>query len=230
MSIANNAHALGRDLAMKVPAKDTDASVKANPSDNKKDAAGLKNEFITLMVAQIKNQDPLNPLDGAKYVSQLAQFSQVEGTENVANLMKNGLALQKNMQALNTAGLVGKHVYVPGKSVDIGDKVQKGKLELKHDTNNLVLNIQDDYGETKKLPLGQHSAGEVEFAIDPKKLGLQPGKYTLAADVKKGEEAPAVLLQGEVEQVRIPKTGGSPLVKLSGVGSVPFYKISQFGI
>ncbi|EDM57244.1 flagellar basal body rod modification protein, partial [Vibrio parahaemolyticus AQ3810] len=59
-----------------------------------------------LMVAQIQNQDPLNPLDGTEYVGQLAQFSQVQSTENMSKVMQNSMVLLDNMQVLSTAGLV----------------------------------------------------------------------------------------------------------------------------
>ncbi|MCV5837740.1 flagellar hook assembly protein FlgD, partial [Escherichia coli] len=73
-----------------------------NPTD-KNSASSLQNEFISLMVARIQNQDPLNPLDGTEYVGQLAQFSQVQSTENMSKVMQNSMVLLDNMQVLSTA-------------------------------------------------------------------------------------------------------------------------------
>ena len=80
-----------------------------------------------------------------------------------------------------------------------------------------------------KVPLGAHAAGDVDFSLDPEKHGLKPGNYRISVEVQEGQAAPNLLLAGEVEQVRIPSTGGAALVNITGVGSVPFYQISQFG-
>ncbi|GLT16390.1 basal-body rod modification protein FlgD [Vibrio zhanjiangensis] len=192
-------------------------------------ATSLENEFISLMVAQIQNQDPLDPLDGTEYVSQLAQFSQVQSTENMASMMKNNMVLLDNMQVLSTAGLVGQTVYVSSSEFDLSDGQQKGKIELQHPSSQVNLMITDEFGQVTPLPLGAHPAGDVDFAIDPDKLGLQPGKYTVSVQVQDGQSKPNLLLAGEVQQVRIPSSGGSAQVNVQGVGSVPFYQITQFG-
>ncbi|CAM3664604.1 flagellar hook assembly protein FlgD [Vibrio aquimaris] len=201
-------------------------------SGNPKDAnstASLENEFISLMVAQIQNQDPLNPLDGTEYVGQLAQFSQVQSTENMASMMKNNMVLLDNMQVLSTAGLVGQTVYVSSNEFELSDGQQRGKIELQHPSSQVNLVITDEFGQVTPLPLGARPAGDVDFSIDPDKLGLTPGKYTVSVQVQDGQSQPNLLLAGEVEQVRIPSSGGSAQVNVHGVGSVPFYQITQFG-
>ncbi|WP_428775208.1 flagellar hook assembly protein FlgD [Vibrio sp.] len=201
-----------------------------NIQDNMNSASSLQNEFISLMVAQIQNQDPLNPLDGTEYVSQLAQFSQVQSSENMASLMQNSMVLLDNMQVLSTAGLVGQTVYVAGDQFELGeDGVQGGKINLEHGSSQVTLEIKDEFGQVTRVPLGAHPAGDVDFNINAEELGLKPGKYSLSVQLQEGQSAPNVLLAGQVEQVRIPPTGGAPMVHIAGVGSVPFYLISQFG-
>lgn len=202
--------------------------IAANPQDMNS-ASSLQNEFITLMVAQIQNQDPLNPLDGTEYVSQLAQFSQVQSTENMSMLMQNSMVLLDNMQVLSTAGLVGQTVYVSGNEFELAEGTQKGRIELEHPSSQVTLVVEDEFGQKTKVPLGAHPAGDVDFNIDPEELGLKPGNYTVSVEVQEGQASPNLLLAGEVQQVRIPSTGGAAMVNVAGVGSVPFYKISQFG-
>lgn len=209
-------------------ATQSNAGISANPQDMNS-ASSLQNEFISLMVAQIQNQDPLNPLDGTEYVSQLAQFSQVQSTENMSTLMQNSMVLLDNMQVLSTAGLVGQTVYVNSDEFEMGEGVQSGKIELAHPSNQVTLVVEDEFGQKTKLPLGAHAAGDVDFSLDPEKHGLKPGNYRVSVEVQEGQAAPNLLLAGEVEQVRIPSTGGAALVNITGVGSVPFYQISQFG-
>ncbi|MGR5131076.1 flagellar hook assembly protein FlgD [Vibrio alfacsensis] len=219
--------ALSADAPVSAAANEA-ASVSSNPLDMNS-SSSLQNEFITLMVAQIQNQDPLNPLDGTEYVSQLAQFSQVQSMENMSGLMQNSMVLLDNMQVLSTAGLVGQTVYVSSNEFELGEGVQNGKIELEHNSNQVTLVVKDEFGQSTKVPLGAHSAGDVDFSINPEELGLKPGKYTVSVEVQEGQASPNILLAGTVEQVRIPSSGGAALVKVEGVGSIPFYQISQFG-
>ncbi|MCE7596790.1 flagellar hook assembly protein FlgD [Vibrio fluvialis] len=206
----------------------TNTGISSNGLDAN-DSTSLQNEFISLMVAQIQNQDPLNPLDGTEYVGQLAQFSQVQSMENMSSLMQNSMVLLDNMQVLSTAGLVGQTVYVSGNEFELTDAPQSGKVELDYASSQVNLIIADEFGQTTKLPLGAHLAGDVDFTIDPEALGLKSGNYTVSVEVQDGQSSPNVLLAGTVEQVRIPSTGGSAMVNIAGVGSVPFYQITQFG-
>ncbi|ENC9834433.1 flagellar hook assembly protein FlgD [Vibrio fluvialis] len=206
----------------------TNTGISSNGLDAN-DSTSLQNEFISLMVAQIQNQDPLNPLDGTEYVGQLAQFSQVQSMENMSSLMQNSMVLLDNMQVLSTAGLVGQTVYVSGSEFELTDAPQSGKVELDYASSQVNLVITDEFGQTTKLPLGAHPAGDVDFTIDPEALGLKSGNYTVSVEVQDGQSSPNVLLAGTVEQVRIPSTGASAMVNIAGVGSVPFYQITQFG-
>lgn len=205
------------------------SAVETNPND----ASSLKNEFITLMVAQIQNQDPLNPSDGTEYVGQLAQFSQVESAENLVTLMQNNLVTMDNLQVLTTASLVGQDVKIRGNEFSVdGDDGQKvtGEVTLTGPSSQVNLIIQDAYGNTKKVVLGPQSAGGVDFDLDLDGLGLQQGDYALAVELSNGQDyQPQILLNGQVESVTIPATGGASMVSVRGLGSVPFYDISQFG-
>ncbi|WP_422767654.1 flagellar hook assembly protein FlgD [Photobacterium leiognathi subsp. mandapamensis] len=216
-------------LSTDVPAIESSTSAVAGNPNSANDANGLKNEFINLMVAQIQNQDPLNPLDGTEYVGQLAQFSQVESTENMAKLMQNSMVLLDNMQVLSTAGLLGQTVYVEGNEVELTDAKQQGRIELDHASNTVSIVLTDQLGNKKIMPLGPKNKGEVEFTIDPNALDLAKGQYQISVEVAKDIPQPSVLLAGEVSQVRVPSNGGAALVNVEGIGRVPFYQISQFG-
>lgn len=67
----------------------------------------LNNQFMKLLVAQIQNQDPLNPMDGTEFVSQMAQLSQVQSTENMAKMLQSNTVQMERVQAMATANMVG---------------------------------------------------------------------------------------------------------------------------
>ncbi|MBL0951214.1 MAG: flagellar hook assembly protein FlgD, partial [Pseudomonas sp.] len=88
------------------PAYSIDEAVKQ--SVNVSDATQLENNFLTLMVAQIQNQDPTKPVDSTEFLNQFAAMSQVKSLENMASLSKSNLVLLDTLQTLTAAGLVGQ--------------------------------------------------------------------------------------------------------------------------
>ena len=103
-----------------------------------------------------------------------------------------------------------------------------GKVELAHSSSQVTLEIKDRFGKTTQVPLGAHPKGEVDFEIDPDKLGLSAGEYSLSVKVQEGQGKPSLLLAGQ-ENVRIPSAGGVAQVK--GAGRVrAFVEISRFGL
>ena len=89
----------------------------ASPAANLSDAQQMENNFITLMVAQINNQDPTKPVDSTEFLNQFSAMSQVKSMENMATISKSNLVLMDNMQTLTAAGLVGQEVRVSSPSV-----------------------------------------------------------------------------------------------------------------
>src|SRR5262245_27745526 len=74
-------------------------------------------DFLTLMITQLKNQDPFKPMDPAQYVGQLAQFSSVSG---LADMNKQISALTTSLrgnQVLDGASLIGRTVVAPGNDI-----------------------------------------------------------------------------------------------------------------
>ena len=87
------------------------------------EAGQLSNQFITLMVAQIQNQDPTNPMDSTQFVEQYATISQVQSLENMTKLQQSSLVLADNLQMLTAASLVGQSVTVHADSLQLDGKV-----------------------------------------------------------------------------------------------------------
>ncbi|AJJ09844.1 hypothetical protein CH64_1976 [Yersinia rohdei] len=190
----------------------------------------LNNQFMTLLVAQIQNQDPLNPTDGTEFVSQMAQLSQVQSTENMAKLLKSNTVQMEKMQAMATANLVGQNVMVESGTIELDNKKQSGRLTLQQAASDVVVYLTDTAGREHPINLGEQSAGSVNFTLDPSQHKLKPGKYQLSAVSSSGEDLIPVELAGAVNSVRIPSQGGAAQLNVAGIGEVPYRKIKQFGI
>lgn len=189
------------------------------------EAGQLSNQFIALMVAQIQNQDPTNPVDGNQFVEQYATISQVQSLENMTKLQQSSLVLADNLQMLTAAGLVGQSVTVQTNSVQLNDKVE-AQFELQHTSTKTVLWLTDASGVETAVDLGRQYAGRVDVALDPAALGLKPGTYQVRIETASGEE-PSLQVAGRVSDVRVSDSG--PVLNIAGIGSVPFYQIVQFG-
>jgi len=206
------------------PAYSIDEAVKQ--SVNVSDATQLENNFLTLMVAQIQNQDPTKPVDSTEFLNQFAAMSQVKSLENMASLSKSNLVLLDNLQTLTAAGLVGQEVKVATEQLELGADKVKGEINLEHAAGKLALVVTDSNGVKKEIDLGSQAPGRVPFELDPKTLGLAPGSYKVEVKSDSGEY-PKVEVAGRVTQVRVSAEG--PVLEVIGVGSVPFYNITEFG-
>ncbi|MFI8738044.1 flagellar hook assembly protein FlgD [Ectopseudomonas toyotomiensis] len=206
------------------PAYSIDEAVKQ--SVNVSDATQLENNFLTLMVAQIQNQDPTKPVDSTEFLNQFAAMSQVKSLENMASLSKSNLVLLDNLQTLTAAGLVGQEVKVATEQLELGADKVKGEINLEHAAGKLALVVTDSNGVKKEIDLGSQAPGRVPFELDPKALGLAPGSYKVEVKSDSGEY-PKVEVAGRVTQVRVSAQG--PVLEVIGVGSVPFYNITEFG-
>ena len=109
----------------------TSASAAANSvAANATTAKEASERFLKLLVTQLQNQDPMNPVDNAQMTSQMAQISTVSGIEklNVTVERLNGQFVQ--MQAVQGAGLVGKDVLIPGDKLSVVDGTPQATFEL----------------------------------------------------------------------------------------------------
>lgn len=128
-----------------------------------------KNEFLKLMIAQMENQNPLEPQANEEFVAQLAQFSQVEGIENMNGNLDTMATSFKSSQALQASSLVGGAVTVDGNregQLRHGE-LTFGLVDVPPGTSGLRLQISDDKGEVvEDVNLGNQPSGELSFKWD----------------------------------------------------------------
>jgi len=126
--------------------------------------AGSADRFLKLLVAQMKNQDPLNPMDNAQVTSQMAQINTVDGISKL-NATVKGLNMQfVQMQALQGAGLVGRDVTVQGDRLAIAEGTGSGGFQLTSPADQVKLEILSGAGVVLATQdLGAAGAGTHSF-------------------------------------------------------------------
>jgi flagellar basal-body rod modification protein FlgD len=107
-----------------------------------------QNEFLTLMVTQLKNQNPLSPMDPTQFVGQLAQFSTVTGIENMQGSITNLVDSMKQSQVLGGTNLIGHGVLAPATTATIaGGGTVSGAATVPAGTTSLQVNVLDSGGQ-----------------------------------------------------------------------------------
>lgn len=195
-----------------------------------------KNEFLNLLVAQLNNQDPLSPQSNGEFVSQLAQFSQVEGIEKMNTSMESMLTGYQSSQALQASALVGRKVIVPTDKavIDTGETF-KASLELPVSSSNVYVNVYDSAGATvNRLNLGQQEAGNVSFMWDGKNSSgnlMPPGTYRFEAQASYGDKSQGLQtsLPANVDSVSLGQNGGELTLNLAGLGSIGLSQVQVIG-
>jgi len=191
-----------------------------------------QDRFLTLLVTQLRNQDPLNPMDNAQVTSQIAQLSTVNGINQLNNTL---LALSGQMsvsQSMQAAGLIGKEVLVPGSKVSLGsdpsDPARKQAtpfgVDLIAPAAKVVITLSDGAGQAvRRLELGpQATPGVLSLDWDGRSDGGTPlgdGAYTVqvAAMDENGAPVPAEALSyGRVASVSYASDGLSLDLGLGG--------------
>ena len=214
----------------------SDTSTTTTTTTTSTDSSGV-DTFLTLFVAEIENQDPTDPADPTDYIDQLASMAQVAMMEEMSVQANTNAVLMSNIQVMALGNLVGDDIMVQTTTLDIADNTQtiQGRVTLDDSCTDVDLHFTDEAGDdytVSLIPEGETSVGpgQVDFDINPADYGIPAGDYSVSVVTNTGEEEIPVEVTGEVEDVRIPLDGSTPVLNVDGVGEVPFTMITQFGV
>ncbi len=134
---------------------------------SKNDAENPQDRFLKLLVTQMKNQDPLKPLDNAEVTSQLAQISTVSGIDKLNTTLQQLVSSAEDSRSVEALGMIGHSAFVPGKSIALeGDGAIAG-ISLPQAVDQLNITIMDSSGiAVRKMELGVQPAGVSTIAWD----------------------------------------------------------------
>lgn len=195
-------------------------------------AAEQQDRFMKLLVAQMRNQDPLNPMDNAQMTSQIAQINTVAGLEKLNGSVESLLGGLMAMQAQGASQLPGRSVLVAGNRLSLAEgQAQAGvALEARADRVDVEI-VAADGTVVQALQLGANAAGVRSFAWDGKtSAGAQAadGEYRLRVTASaNGEPVAATVLNAARVQSVSPTPTGMQL-DLGAAGSVGWGDVYSF--
>lgn len=187
-----------------------------------------KDQFLRLMVAQLKHQDPLDPSKNEEFLAQLAQFSSLEGITNLNDSVSAMAASMRSTVTSEASSLVGRSVLVPtDQSLMQGDGLV-GNVNVTEATNDVVVEISNRSGASvARLSLGpQEEAGTARFVWDGTNSAGEaqpPGVYKVKAF--SNSKGLTVDLPEYVVSVSIGKDGMQ--LNLAGGTSVPVADVKE---
>jgi flagellar basal-body rod modification protein FlgD len=167
------------DFSTVVSGTSTSATSKANSTAQ---IMG-KDDFLRLFVTQLKNQNPLSPMDSTGFTSQLAQFSSLEQLTNINTGISNLTLYQNSMQNALATGLIGKAVQVSGNQISLtAGGTSDISYSLSENAAQTKISISDASGKcVRQVTQGPQNAGNTTYSWDGKDtLGaaLPSGTYT----------------------------------------------------
>ena len=161
------------------------------------DALG-RDAFLTLFTAQLKNQNPLDPMGNEAFVAQLAQFSQVEGIKGMQGSMEELVSTVKAEQMFAGSNLVGKRVAITGGVVSGGDGAQsEGIIDLPGGAKGIAWAVYDQATDTPifRSTLGPQAPGEVSLTWNGTDLNGEKapqGDYIIKANIVEDDRLQAI--------------------------------------
>lgn len=208
------------------------ASAALTSGSSAKSSEELKTDFLNLLVTQLKNQDPLNPMDNAQMTSQLAQINTVSGIEKLNTTLTKLMDSYTNTQNIQAANLIGHAVLTEGKVLTLGASGAVGGVSLESAADSVKVTVLDGSGNTvQTVDLGKLPKGTSNFVWDGKNSSGAAvdtnGSYTFKVTATAaGKDVTATALQaGMVNAVTLASDGMK--LELGDGSSVTYDKIKQ---
>lgn len=193
-----------------------------NQADRRRTELGQE-DFLTLMITQFQNQDPLKPTESGEFIGQMAQFSTVAGITEMNQSMKSLAESLYANQALQAATMVGRDVLAAGDLAPLGSESGlRGGVELPYATTNGFVRVYDMAGQpVREFPLGYRNAGLATFEWDGTTSEGQrapAGTYRVVAGIAgaDGEQALETFVATPVESVSLGAAGGARITTAGG--------------
>jgi flagellar basal-body rod modification protein FlgD len=197
-----------------------------------------QDDFLTLMITQLKNQDPFKPMDPAQYVGQLAQFSSVSG---LADINKNINALTSSLrgnQVLDGAALIGHTVIAEGNKVyrfvpEVGEAIPtQGAVEVPAGASGVQLVVRDSAGTLVKTQALDARAGLRGFTWDGSTdsgTTAPSGSYKIEVIAKVGDKNTSLnpSVAAQVSSVALDPTTGALTLDTDTLGEIAMSDVER---
>ena len=195
----------------------------AKPAASTSEAA--QDRFLKLLVAQLNNQDPMNPMDNAQMTSQMAQINTVTGIQQVNDTLKNMAEQFTTMQVLQGSSMVGHDVLIEGNTLTRNNGVAAGAIDLASRAESVKVDIMTPGGQVlDTINLGAQEAGRHNFEWDASHYqGVGDPSFKVTATL--GGKAIDNTAMTRASVVSVGNDNGSMKVQLQGRAAVAYSSV-----
>lgn len=203
-------------------------STVASGGNSDHSATATSDRFLKLLVTQMQNQDPLNPMDNAQVTSQMAQINTVSGIEQLNTSITALSAQFGQLQAIQGAGLVGHGAVVPGSQLDIANGVAHGGFDLSGPADAVKVEVLSPAGQViDTMQLGAQSAGVHSFNWNAGSATNDSGLSFRVSATQGGVKTPATALMNDTVQ-SVSSTSTGLQLQMARAGAVPYANVRAF--
>jgi flagellar basal-body rod modification protein FlgD len=192
-----------------------------------------RDEFLQLLVAQLKNQDPMNPLNAEEFAAQLAQFSSLEQLMNInesigAQIDQTGDLMAATNQA-TALEVVGREVLAVGNSLDVGeDGPNPIVLGVGGEGGSGYVTIYNEEGsQVGRIPVNFDEGGRHEVEFTGPLKDLEPGRYSYEVELQDGDDSPVSVQTFSRIQINGVRYGPGGPVLMSGDLEIPLSNVVE---
>jgi len=204
----------------------------------KKDLGALNQEdFMQLMLQQLKSQDPFKPTDNTQFIAQMAQLSSVTGISEMKNSLVDVVDSLRSSQVLSASNLLGRDVLVSKDTFSLSAAAPSvmGQIELAKPAQQVDIEIRNAAGEVvRRMQSGAQAAGPLQFAWDGKDdsgATVASGDYKIQATAMTNGQRLAIEMQmrAPVTGVSLPTGGQGPQLQVQGLGTLKLSDVKEVG-
>ena len=210
----------------------TGSASSSSSSSSATSGSDLQNTFLQLLIAQMKNQDPTNPMDSSQMTSQLAQINTVTGIAQLNTSLTSLASQLTTNQQTQAANLISSTVLAPGDSFSVASGKATGfGVTLANDATDVQVTVKNSAGQiVNTIDLGKQSAGTIPVGWTPTDSAgntLPDGTYTISAvGTINGQQATASTLAGATVQSVVTQASGTPGLVLSNGSTVSLTSVA----
>ncbi len=206
--------------------------MKVTAAESENTADELQNRFLKLLVAQLKNQDPNNPLDNAQVTSQMAQLSTVTGIQGLNDTFKSMEAMMTASQTMQASSLVGKQVMVSGNTVTLADgQPSRLAFDLGGNADMVYVEVKSKSGEVMDtIDMGRQSTGLKTLEWDGKGSNgqaLPQGDYTYTVNATAAGKAVPVTSYSIASVMSVAQGTTGASLQTQSMGDVRFTDVKR---
>lgn len=190
-------------------------------------AADMQNQFLTLLVAQLQNQDPLNPVDNAQMTSQMAQISTVSGIEKLNDTVQSVTSQFSMMQMLQGTNMIGRTVLTEGNTLaGLGENKYTAAFDLSGPAANAKVQITTAAGElVDTINLGTADAGRNYFSWDGTGYQGDPSQLRFSVQATNGNQSVSSTTLSPQTVISASTANGNLMLELGNGASMAYSSV-----